>query len=170
MRAAWFICLIGGCTLAGAVLAQSGPILREEDVTQENILRELVPSRQFTVEPEKKGSLSLLITFQTNSAILMPHTLKSLDVLGRALQVEVLAPYRFVVEGHADPRGSFEGNMRLSQARAQSVVRYLVTNYQIEGSRLRAEGKGSTELYDKVDPTASENRRVTIKRLPKEAE
>lgn len=169
MRFARYVTLLVGATaLAGTVLAQPGPVLREQDLTEENVIRELTPTRQ--IKPEREQGVSLLITFQTNSANLTPAAMKSLDVVARALQSAVLSAYGFVVEGHADPRGNFNRNMRLSKARAQSVVKYLVSSHQIESDRLKAVGKGSTEQYNTADPTAPENRRVTIKRLAGEDE
>jgi OmpA-OmpF porin, OOP family len=168
MRFPLLAILFVGVVMVGPSHAQSGPILKGEEVTEDNIVRALAPSRQFTVEADNPGAVSFLITFKTNSANLTQSALKSIDVLGRALQAEALASLKFAIEGHSDPRGSFQRNMRLSQARAETVVSYLVNNYQIKRDRLSAVGKGSTELYSPADPNASENRRVTIKRLSKE--
>ena len=66
---------------------------------------------------------------------------------------------------HADPRGGADYNLRLSQARAESVVDYLAGRHGIPRDRLRPIGKGQTELANPGRPTAPENRRVTIKTL-----
>ncbi len=113
----------------------------------------------------KKAQASLLITFETNSADLRDEAKDSLDVVGKALQADSLAKFNFAIEGHADPRGGDDLNYRLSQARAESVMNYLVGAHGIDRSRLRAEGKGSSELLNADDPTAPENRRVTITTL-----
>ncbi len=112
----------------------------------------------------KKASASLLITFQTNSAELTASAKSSLDVVAQALQADKLANFRFSVEGHADPRGQSEDNLKLSQARAESVVNYLASR-SISRERLQAVGKGDTELANPQRPDAAENRRVTIKTL-----
>lgn len=112
----------------------------------------------------KKASASLLITFQTNSAELSASAKSSLDVVAQALQADKLANFRFSVEGHADPRGQSEDNLKLSQARAESVVDYLVGR-SISRERLQAVGKGDAELANPQQPAAAENRRVTIKTL-----
>ena len=113
----------------------------------------------------KKAQASLLITFETNSAELRDEAKNSLDVVGKALQADSLAKFNFAIEGHADPRGGDELNYRLSQARAESVMNYLVGTHGISRGRLKAEGKGSSELLNTDDPTAPENRRVTITTL-----
>ena len=116
--------------------------------------------------PAKPPSASVLITFVTDSAELAGQARSSLDVIGKALQSQQLANLKFAIEGHADPRGTSEHNLRLSQARAESVVSYLSTQHRIDRSRLRPVGKGDSELYNAQQPTAPENRRVTIARLP----
>ena len=62
-----------------------------------------------------------------------------------ALKRDRLASYRFIVEGHADPRGTSEGNLVLSRERAESVKRYLVDIHGIAPVRLAAEGKGTSK-------------------------
>jgi outer membrane protein OmpA-like peptidoglycan-associated protein len=108
------------------------------------------------------GRASILVTFVVGSAELTPQAKSALDIVARALQSERLAARSFDVEGHADPRGSEEGNRVLSQARARSVVDYLVAAHGVSSSRLAAVGMGSSRLLNRQDPTASENRRVTL--------
>ena len=109
-----------------------------------------------------RPSASLLITFHTSSSELTPNAKQQLDVVGAALKNTRLAPYRFTVEGHADPRGDRTANQVLSQDRAGSVRSYLVDAHGIEPARLIAEGKGDREVLNRAVPAAPENRRVTI--------
>lgn len=108
------------------------------------------------------GKASLLITFPTNSADLTDETKNQLDTLARALQSDKLAGFAFKVEGHADARGDAERNLKLSQLRAESVANYLVASHGVLPERLSAIGKGSSELMNKAQIDAPENRRVTI--------
>jgi outer membrane protein OmpA-like peptidoglycan-associated protein len=110
----------------------------------------------------RSGKANLMITFQVDSAELTPEGVKTLDTVARALQSDKLAGFMFRIEGHADPRGSAERNLVLSEQRAQSVVNYLVANHGVLPERLTAVGKGSSELFDPRTPDAPENRRVTI--------
>ena len=66
------------------------------------------------------------------------------------------------IEGHADPRGSEEANLKLSQARAESVREYLLASHGVAAERVTAVGKGSSALMKPNEPAAPENRRVTI--------
>lgn len=67
-----------------------------------------------------------------------------------------------VIEGHSDNIGTSLDNMKLSQARAQSVVDYLVDNSHIDRSRLTAVGYGDTRPVADNDTSAGKrmNRRI----------
>ena len=71
-----------------------------------------------------------------------------------------------MIEGHADPTGNPEHNWKLSQERAESVVKYLSTQGNVRRERLKAEGKGASDLYNAKIPTAPENRRVVVVAMP----
>lgn len=173
-----------GSLLAFALLgwttsSNSQVIMRESDVSKENLIDALTPERKdprtrsIRVEPskaetqnhERQAAASLLITFETNSAQLTASARTALDSLGAALNSDQLASYNFAVEGHADPRGTAEHNLVLSRARARSVAEYLYKQHGIEKGRLDPIGKGDKELANAADPTAAVNRRVTIKTI-----
>jgi len=150
---------------AGAGAAQPGA--DSDDVTLRSIrVKREQPSakvmEQVAKAPPKRNSASVLITFLTNSSDLAESAKSSLDVVARALHADQLTNYKFVIEGHADPRGNPDDNLRLSQARAVSVVNYLADQHQISRDRLKPVGKGDTELLNSRQPDAAENRRVTI--------
>lgn len=50
-----------------------------------------------------------------------------------------------VIEGHTDDVGDADRNVKLSQRRAESVVDYLVANYNIAKNRLKAAGYGESQ-------------------------
>lgn len=123
------------------------------------------PGEATVKQAVKKASASLLVTFGTNSTDLTEETKASLDVVAKALQADKLADFAFSIEGHADPRGNPDDNLRLSQGRAESVVHYLVAQHHIDPARLKPVGKGATELANTERIDAPENRRVTITTL-----
>lgn len=114
----------------------------------------------------RPGRASILVTFVTGSADLTPDARRALDVLAGAMKSDRLAAVRFTIEGHADPRGSEELNLKLSQARAESVRRYLTASQGLAPERIEAVGKGSSALMNASEPAAPENRRVTIVAQP----
>lgn len=175
--------IAGSTLLAGAQPAPAAsapePMLRGGDVTESALVDALAieppeppadaKTRGFRPavrppgnKPAAPGKASLLITFPTDSAELTAEARAALDTVAKALQSDKLAGFSFLVEGHADPRGQADHNLRLSQQRAQSVVDYLVNVRGVLPERLAPQGKGSTEPVDPARPEAPENRRVTI--------
>ena len=67
---------------------------------------------------------------------------------------------RLRLEGHTSAEGDAAFNQKLSEARAQAAVSFLVEHEGIDSSRLEAVGKGSSELKNTADPMAPENRRT----------
>ena len=74
------------------------------------------------------------------------------------------------VDGHTDDTplsgiGEFKDNWELSQARALSVVKYMITELNFSGSRLAANGFGEYQPINSADtPEArAQNRRIEIK-------
>jgi OOP family OmpA-OmpF porin len=180
---------------AGQASAQE-KVMREGQVTQQSLIDALTPAAAPADEaasaadgqPRTRGfkpavrpavtaagtaataaapaRASILVTFVTDSADLTPRAKSALDVLAGAMKSEKLAAVKFTIEGHADPRGGEEHNMKLSQARAESVRSYLTGQHGLAADRINAIGKGSTALMNTADPAAPENRRVTIVAQP----
>jgi OOP family OmpA-OmpF porin len=159
--------------------AQEAASIPEGQVTQDSLIDALTPPsvpvrtrsirvmRDEAVTPPKRASASLLITFETNSAALTPGAKRALDTVGGALTSDKLASFRFGIEGYADPRGGAASNLKLSQLRAEAVRDYLVTAHHIDRTRLEPVGKGDTDLLNRTNVTAAENRRVTLVNLSK---
>jgi outer membrane protein OmpA-like peptidoglycan-associated protein len=155
-----------------ALAQQDTTILKGKDLTESKLIDALDPGdeairtrsfkRDQPMAPAKPKSASLLITFETNSAELTTQAKQQLDIVGKALNDNKLAQFRFNIEGHADPRGTTEMNQRLSEERAESVRQYLVQNHKVDAERLKSVGKGDREPLNDKDPAAPENRRVTI--------
>lgn len=108
-------------------------------------------------------ALDLEIPFEFNSDRLTNDGREVLDQLGEALKSDELATAKSIVlEGHTDAKGSAAYNKLLSTRRAQSVKNFLATKHSIPATKLRAIGKGSTELADPKNPEDGVNRRVRI--------
>lgn len=102
------------------------------------------------------------VFFETDQTDLTPTAVATLDK--QAQWLSRYANYTFIIEGHADERGTREYNFSLSARRAQNVRDYLVSR-GVSASRLR------TVSYGKERPVAvcndiscwSQNRRaVTV--------
>jgi OOP family OmpA-OmpF porin len=109
-------------------------------------------------------SVNLTVNFPTGSSELTPAARSSLDGLGKALASNDLAEFRFRIEGHTDNVGSREENLSLSQKRAEAVVSYLTSQYNVAPARLEAVGMGQERPLIDTPPQTPEarNRRVQV--------
>ncbi|WP_275672643.1 OmpA family protein [Thermomonas flagellata] len=113
------------------------------------------------VAKPKPASVNMRINFDYNSARISESSAKTMATLAKALSSPQLEGRRFTVVGHTDASGSAAYNKALSERRANAVRQYLIEN-GVEASRLRAVGKGKSELLNPDDPLGAENRRVEI--------
>lgn len=109
-----------------------------------------------------KPNIDLEIQFEFDSDRISPAALSMVKALGKALSDPTLKGNTFVLAGHADATGKPDYNQDLSERRANSVKRYLVENYHIPADSLVTVGYGETQLKNKKDPYAAENRRVAV--------
>lgn len=119
------------------------------------------PSTHGPAATEAPPSLSLAIQFELNSARVRPESGPVLGNLVAAMTSPDLKGHRFVIEGHTDARGNPAANQQLSQHRADEVRLYLVA-LGVHPARLRAVGKGSSDLANARDPLSADNRRVRV--------
>lgn len=104
--------------------------------------------------------MTLNAHFDTGSAEIRSEDYASIDKVGEYMRVYPTTTA--VIEGHTDSTGSVPYNMKLSQARAESIVNYLVQHYGIEPSRLTAKGLGATHniAYNSTPQGREKNRRI----------
>ena len=130
-------------------------------------------SNELTVT-QKNGrvyvSLQESLLFPSGSAVVNPKGKQALSQLAQVLNVN--PDISVNIEGHTDSipiRGKYEDNWALSVARATSIVRVLVNDYQVDPTRVVASGHSS---YDPVDTNSTpegraKNRRTEIILSPK---
>ena len=106
-------------------------------------------------------SINMQINFEYNSAEIAGSSEKTMATLAKALASPQLEGRKFTVIGHTDASGSAAYNKALSDRRAAAVRRYLTEN-GVSAARLKAMGKGESQLLNTEDPNAGENRRVEI--------
>ncbi|MCG2793323.1 MAG: OmpA family protein [Weeksellaceae bacterium] len=108
------------------------------------------------------------IEFELGKAIIRPQSYRDLDKTAEIIK-RFGAGESFIVVGAADSRGSAELNKKLSLARANAVLEYLISK-GVSASILSAEGRGKDDLkYTECDPASNcpewkneANRRVYI--------
>jgi outer membrane protein OmpA-like peptidoglycan-associated protein len=116
-----------------------------------------------------KPKIDLEINFDYNSADISSKSLPSVQALGKALTNPDLKGSTFVVAGHTDAAGGEAYNQELSERRADSIKKYLVDKYGINGTDLVTVGYGKSKLKDPANPLAEVNRRVQVVNMENKA-
>ena len=101
------------------------------------------------------------VTFPTGSSRLTRQAQVVLDVVANRL---IRAPRRVEIQGHASAIGNADMNMRLSQARADSVMKFFVAR-GVDGSMLSARGYGTSQPVADNSTKAGQmaNQRIELK-------
>ena len=109
-----------------------------------------------------RPTVDLEINFEYNSASVSPTAEPQLHSLGKALTSAELAGSVFMLGGHTDAKGTDAYNQTLSERRAETVKKFLMETYKIPAENLVSAGYGESDLKNKADPNAAENRRVQV--------
>jgi len=108
-----------------------------------------VPTKDVAVEEINKYFNG--IEFELNKDVIRPKSYKDLDNAADVIK-GLGGKDQFIVVGATDSRGSAEYNKKLSQSRANAVLKYLVDK-GVSPSVLVAEGRGKGDLkYTECDP------------------
>jgi len=102
------------------------------------------------------------IYFDFDKADVKPESEPTLKEITKLLQQD--AKLKLYVVGHTDNVGGLDYNMKLSQQRAEAVVKELVSKHKAEGSRLKALGVGPAApvTSNKTEEGRAKNRRVEL--------
>jgi len=107
-------------------------------------------------------SIDLDIEFDLDKAVIKPVYDQKLEEVAMFLLHH--KGVSAVVEGHSDSQGAANYNQKLSQKRAQSVVDYLTTKFNVDPNIITAQGYGETRpIADNATPQGRQkNRRVLV--------
>jgi OOP family OmpA-OmpF porin len=104
------------------------------------------------------------VYFEFNKSDIRPESYSVLDEAATTIKtvLSTTPDAKFEVQGHTDSKGSDAYNLKLSEARANAVKDYLVTNQQVPAARLMARGYGESKPVASNDSDAgrAKNRRV----------
>jgi len=91
-----------------------------------------------------------------------PESEPALQEISKLLSAD--ANLKLFIVGHTDNVGSIDYNMKLSQARADAVIKALTTKYKINPQRLKACGMGQLGPVapNKTEEGRAKNRRVEL--------
>ena len=125
------------------------------------------PARVAEVKPpprvevrDNKIEIHEKIQFEVNKATILEASFSLLNEIGDVIKKATHAK-KIAIEGHASSEGDKNLNLKLSDARAKAVMKYLV-DHGIEKERLTAKGYGSSKpIADNATEEGKEkNRRV----------
>lgn len=123
--------------------------------------------RNFSLSPVKIGAVKIIenIVFDQNRASIKPESNFALDMVANFLKEN--DTFFVEISGHTDNTGDPGNNQKLSEDRAEAVVKYLVEKGGIEQNRLRAKGYGDTLPIapNDYEEGKAKNRRVELKIL-----
>lgn len=107
----------------------------------------------------EEGKLISNLLFFTGTAKLKPESMGALLDVSKILK-DATAPVKII--GHTDSDGDDAANLKLSQQRADAVKDILVSQYNIDESKLTTEGRGETQPIadNKSAEGKAQNRRV----------
>ncbi len=173
--------------LAGIAIAMAAPgIAFSQDrrgPSADQIMRRLEAAPQRRVRPEDRVTIQEFrrrpelrrqapsidiqdINFQTGSAEIPRSEFRKVREIGNALnQISRRRRARFLIEGHTDAVGSRESNQILSERRAASLKRVLVTEFGVSPNILETVGYGEDFLLIDTPYDEWRNRRVTLRRI-----
>jgi len=102
------------------------------------------------------------IYFDFGKADVKPESVPTLEEIAKLLQQN--PKLKLHVVGHTDNVGDLTYNMELSKARADAVVKELVSKYGVDTNRLKAHGVGplSPAASNKTEEGRVKNRRVEL--------
>jgi len=140
--------------VAAVVIAEPAPMDTGNVVVSTDLLKKGLA---------ENGKIALYgIYFDTARAEIKPDSKPQLDEMARLLSAD--KSLKVLIVGHTDNQGTVEGNVTLSQRRADAVVAALVSNYGIDASRVRSRGVASFApvATNRTDAGRARNRRVEL--------
>lgn len=149
-------------SIAGAV--DIGGIAGKADQLNQNVQKAQgtpnVAADLFTKKLKKSQNEKGPIRFKKGKAEIDPACDPTMRYIAKL--IKETPGFHVQVDGHTDNVGNAESNKKLSQERAEAVVKYLVEKKSVDAKRLSAKGWGDTQPIadNKTEKGRAKNRRV----------
>lgn len=167
------VVFLGGNTTrnAPAPVAARRPVATPAPTATAAPRRPAAPARPIAIPercaPSQAEALNMCLTFGLGSAELTDRAKNQIRVFAESMLANQ-STERFLIAGHTDTSGTETRNCSLSQARAESVVAFMV-GLGVSTSQLQPVGYGQLALQEGVPANDPRNRRVEIVRGSAEA-
>ena len=135
-------------------------IIDEKDRCVSTPMIDKVDDYGCTVFIDDEISIQLLVKFDNDKAIIKAEYYKEIKAMADFL---VAHPETSIaIEGHASSPGRAAYNKKLSQRRADAIVKMLVSEYNVSAQRLSATGYGEEQLLNALnnENAHAQNRRI----------
>jgi outer membrane protein OmpA-like peptidoglycan-associated protein len=147
------------------VLIESSDNAYKQTVVEKQVMKQdvTVDAASMASSIADTGSVAIYgINFDTASSVIKPESEPAIDEIAKLLTNNPTLKVGIV--GHTDMVGDATANMKLSQARAQSVITALVSKHGIAAARLVAFGAGpwAPLASNRNDDGRAKNRRVEL--------
>jgi OOP family OmpA-OmpF porin len=166
---ATFVAFAAGCGGKVVFEGQTGiPIVGESVSRPKPIMK---PAQSRVVFHDTHIEIKEKIQFELNKATILPESFSLLDEVAGVIK-EHPEIKKLAIEGHASSDGNAQQNLLLSDARAKSVMEYLVTKGGIDKGRLTAEGFGDKKPIadNNTEEGRVKNRRVEFNVVEREGD
>ena len=147
------------------VLIETGNSSYTQTVVEREVMKQdvTVDAAAMATSIADSGSVAVYgINFDTASSVIKPESEPAIDEIAKLLTGN--PTLKVYIVGHTDMVGDAASNVKLSQARAQSVITALVSKHGIAAARLLAFGNGpyAPVASNKTDDGRAKNRRVEL--------
>jgi outer membrane protein OmpA-like peptidoglycan-associated protein len=133
-------------------------------IEKEAMAQEIVANAEaFSNDLKETGHTAVYgIYFDTGQSVIKPESKAAFEEIAKLLKGAPSLKVNIV--GHTDNVGGRDNNMKLSQARADSVAKELISKYGIDSRRLAADGVGplAPVASNKMEEGRAKNRRVEL--------
>ena len=146
------------------VYVQSGDNINIDIIEREAMKQEIVADAKFMADGiSSTGHVAIYgIYFDFNKSDVKPESEPALQEISKLLSSNT--NLKVFIVGHTDNVGGVDFNMKLSQARADAVVKVLTTKYKVNPQSLKAYGVGQLAPVspNKTEEGRAKNRRVEL--------
>jgi len=146
------------------VSSYRGDQIRVEIIEKEVMRQEVTANAKFMAEGiDSAGHVAIYgIYFDFNKSDVKPESEPALQEINKLLSGN--PNLKVFIVGHTDNVGGIDYNMRLSQARADAVVKALTTQHKVNPQQMKAYGVGQLVPVapNKMEEGRAKNRRVEL--------
>ncbi len=125
-------------------------------------MEQVITAVELSNDIKNTGKAVLYIQFDVGKATIKPESNKILEQMAKTLNAD--KALKVYIVGHTDNTGTLEANLKLSQERAEAVVKELVSKYNVSAAQLSAKSVASLAPVSSNSTEAgrAQNRRVEM--------